>query len=1155
MRDYDEKVCGMEQAPRRPRTAAEAVRAPRVASRPGEGKLGPRRGRPGLLGLLMVLLLAALLAPRPARAAWQNFQAQDGLASSWVFAMLEAQDGVLWFGTAQGISRFDGVHWTTYRDPLPQGKAVKSVCQGNGDDLWFGTEQDGAVRFDGTNWTSYTHTGGPLPGAQVQVIIKDHTGDIWFGTDNGLARYRFKDNSWTSYRSELVNQDARGLAEDSGGNLWVGTPFGVSRLDSSRTVWTPFRENDGLVSDSILVVVADPTGRVWFGTDLGVSVYRNGTWTTYNDLSGLGHGTVKAIVPDGTGGAWFGGDFGFSRFDGRVWRRATTTDQEPLPVVSAMYRDSSGNLWLATPTSGLYRFDGADWQNFLSDLWKTNAGSCPYLSSSPLRPNVFLGSNCVRGMLEDHRGEIWLTTFDGGASRLDARGQWKTYPNLDVPLSDSLTVVAEDREGALWFGSSDQGVFQLASDRRTLNSYSTSSSAPFTLPSDCVSALLGDADGSMWVGTKAGLVHITRTGISHYLERTTRTAGAQIDGIIEDQAGRHWIRTSRGLYSIDRDDPQPSRWGVQDGLPAEVVNTFLAAESGDVWFGTPGGLAVLHPDSSWEQFHDLSEPGDDEVKVLLETRAGDIWVGTENGAARITGSEVVGRYTKEQLGSNSVRSIMEDASGTIWLGLFEGVVRFNGRNWKKYESVGLVSSQITYMLAERSGRLWFGARSGGVTEHDPDRAAPHTIILTRPEVLTSSRSATFVYSSDDAGADTEYRQSFDGGPVSEWSSGAFSFKISELLDGTHTLRVWSRDWVGNVDPTPAGYTFEVAATPPAAVISAPVFGQAVRGVVGVQGTATGRRLKSLRLIAWPSAAPAGENPDTLSQSSAVVEDTLRVQWDTRVLREGNYNLQVEATDSLGLVGTARVTVTVDNAPPYFEVTAPARVGALDGGEVFTTFSEVHLYFPPRAFAADAVVNVQPSADPPSAGNEFRPLSAGWDIGWDSGDLAKPATLDMGFADTAAVADPGTRAIYIQEGNGPWTRLGGTLSGEGRLSATFERPGRYAVFAAGAPTGVDTSPAPLTLTPRAFSPDGAFAAREVAISFKLAQAGPATVRIFNPAGRLVREVLGGASLGPGVNVVRWDGRDSDGRVVDGGLYLVRVEAKDLAQVKTVMVVRK
>ena len=286
-------------------------------------------------------------------------------------------------------------------------------------------------------------------------------------------------------------------------------------------------------------------------------------------------------------------------------------------------------------------------------------------------------------------------------------------------------------------------------------------------------------------------------------------------------------------------------------------------------------------------------------------------------------------------------------------------------------------------------------------------------------------------------------------------------------------------------------------------------------------------------------------------------------WNTKVVPDGDYELRVSVTDTLGLTGSALVRVVVDNEAPWADETSPARVSAATGGDVYTTDGDVHLYFPPRCFATEAVVSVnelsEDSVPDTLPGGASRVL-AGYEISWGDVVLDKPAALEIAYSTEAgreALTPPAPRilAIYASGADSTWSRLGGTIDGRGKLiSCAIPGPGRYAIFAE--PGGI-SGPATLSdlaVVPRAFSPRGAFASDDAAISFTLGRPGPVTVKIYNRAGRLVREVASGQPMNAGANLVRWDGRDSEANQVEDGLYLVVVEALGKTQTKTVAIVR-
>ena len=812
----------------------------------------------------------------------------------------------------------------------------------------------------------------------------------------------------------------------------------------------------------------------------------------------------------------------------------------------AMHEDRSGNLWIATAASGLYRSDGVGWRDYFA-LDEACATRAPQSVSF----SCVLSSNLITGMLLDHHADLWFATDDGGAARYDHAGNWSTFRRgPGMPIGDSLGTVFEDRRGDLWFGSRGRGVARFDSARAGWLAFTRAEG----LSSDTVRCAFQDRHGDLWLGTA--------TGVSRWDGTTWRTAltgpgagdGIRVEAIVEDAGGRLWFRTSDGLYGLDAARAAWTRVTYADGLADDAVTALAVDATGQVQVGTPRGLSSFDG-SGWTTLASFGAPRDSAVQALLLDHAGRLWVGLGMGVAFRDGDGWT-HFGWRTFPSVPVLHLFEDDLHTIWAAADGGLARFNGDSWRVYDhNDGLVADAVSGFLQDETGSLWFSSVNSGLTEHQPDRTAPQTVLVSVPVPLSISRDADLVFGAGyGESADLEFSESLDDGGDSPWSA-LVSLSRKGLADGEHVFSVRARDWSRNVDPTPARVAWEVDATPPNAILSAPVFGQPVRGVLEVRGSATDPRFLSYRVDARPVGATRWSIP--IDSSTVAVGDTLLARWDTRTADEGDYDLRLAVLDTLGLMGLAQVTVIVDNAAPWADVTTPARVSALSGGDVYTTHQEIHLYFPPRAFREDAVVSVTPADPPPATAlpPSAAAVTAGYGIAWSVEPLAKTATLEFALPDSVVLQANATPAIYMGHGDEGWTRLGGTFDAARRVVSTpVTAPGRYAiVLDAGGGSGTGGIAA-LELTPRVFSPSGGFAGTSAAISFTLARPASTTVTVFNRAGRRVRRVMSDRPLGAGANLVRWDGRNDDGGVVEDGMYLVAIEALGEVRKLPVAVVR-
>jgi hypothetical protein len=287
-----------------------------------------------------------------------------------------------------------------------------------------------------------------------------------------------------------------------------------------------------------------------------------------------------------------------------------------------------------------------------------------------------------------------------------------------------------------------------------------------------------------------------------------------------------------------------------------------------------------------------------------------------------------------------------------------------------------------------------------------------------------------------------------------------------------------------------------------------------------------------------------------------VTDGVLSRQATIPLPDGDYELRLSVQDTLGLTGAAQVQFIIDNVAPWAATTTPALVSALDGGDVFTTNREAHVYIPPRGLARDAVVHldpVDPAAVPAHLPDGAVRVAPGYAVGAEGVPLEKTAALDFALPGTAA--PPGTRfAIYVAGEGGAWRRLGGTSDASGRIATPFSAAGEFAIFAAPDAASVPAGAIAISLTPRVLDSRGASANSTVQIGFVLERAGTVRVSVYNRAGRRVRVILSGQELGPGSNLVSWNGQDEDHHPVEPGLYLVTVEALGETSTRTLGVVR-
>jgi ligand-binding sensor domain-containing protein len=208
---------------------------------------------------------------------------------------LALQDGHLWLGTQGGALDYNLVDQTFTKYTISNsgliGNFVRSVGSDDKGNIWFGTD-NGISRFDGNRWTRYTTANG-LVSNDIYALSLDSSGNVWAGSwGGGVSQY--DGSKWTNYNTDsgLASNYIYSLCIDSSGNRWFGTDAGISKFDGTK--WTTFNVTNGLASNVVSAIAVDDKGNLWLGTNAGVSVFDGVKWTNYNSKKGLADDKVHA---------------------------------------------------------------------------------------------------------------------------------------------------------------------------------------------------------------------------------------------------------------------------------------------------------------------------------------------------------------------------------------------------------------------------------------------------------------------------------------------------------------------------------------------------------------------------------------------------------------------------------------------------------------------------------------------------------------------------------------------------------------------------------------------------------------------------------------------------------------------------------------------
>lgn len=673
--------------------------------------------------LLLACALAQAAAPRPTLR-FEHLSVAEGMAQETVLSVLQDRDGFMWFGTQNGLSRFDGYRFVNYRAMAGKPRALSN------------------------NW--------------VRVLHLDRHGRLWLGTDGGLNLYDPVTQSFTLFtpgetaRRGNGNRHINAIVGDGQDGLWIGTNDGLQYFDTVLrrfTTWHHARGDErSLSDDNVNALALDASGRLWVGTgggldSLGPERDRPGGGFEHHasDLGPRGN-PVHALMIDAEQRLWIGRLGGLERRalrgpDAGKVRRFGPRDGVGPWWITALYRDDAGEIWVGTHDDGLLRWRGRE------DTFDSHRHAVTDRHS--------LGDNQVSALYRDRLGTFWAGTWYAGVSRVDlgSGGFARIVRRDEAPdtLADNKARALLADGDRIWVGTGTAlNHVDPATGRTTV--YRHEPDNPNSIIDVPAAALARDRSGKLWIGS--------RTGLTSFDPGTRRFARMTLPGdadannvraMLAGEDGYLWISTRGGLHRLDpatrriesyRHDPARS-----SSLADDIVRPILQDRRGRMWVGTFDGLDLMDRASGrFRHFrhdpYDASSLSHDEVHHLFEDSRGDIWVGTAVGLNRMVtaadGSVSFVRYTTQHgLLDDAVAAILEDDDGRLWISTNGGISCFDpasGR-WRSYTAADGITEGAFFdssALKTADGTLYFGGFNG-ITAFDPrairdNRVAPRPVI-------------------------------------------------------------------------------------------------------------------------------------------------------------------------------------------------------------------------------------------------------------------------------------------------------------------------------------------------------------------------------------------------------------------------------------------
>lgn len=617
---------------------------------------------------------------------------------------------------------------------------VTSIHQDELGFLWFGT-QEGLNRFDGRNFRVYRHDPDDpdsLSSSSIEAIAGDAEGRIWLGTDDGglnILDPRTGDIAvlrHDSSKPRSLSHD-RVLDIDFGpdGSAWLGTGAGLDRVRMNGAVPEPAGAGatSALNGKAVTSVLVGREGRVWAGTrESGLYAVRDGEVLHYGagappvrrlagdrvtDLALGEHGTVFVTTLDG--------GLDRIRVDGapRVSRTGNAPDL-PDNSLTAIRVEAEGTLLVGSGDGYLYRI--------APDL--RLIGQHRYSADNP----DSIARGAIRDIYVDRTGVLWVGSYTGGVSKSKTlsgkvtHGVLGAHDGRHLPDRVVRAFWVDDEPRQLWVGTNG-GLARAKPGAERYEVFRHESGNPRSLSNDTVYAVLRRGNGQLWVGTRDGLNRFVPDAreFERYLVSDGRgLPDNRVRDLAEDAEGRLWVGTEGGLARYDdegdRFEVYRSSPDDPDGLSSNEVTTLSVDEEGFIWVGTNiAGLNRLDPETGTFRHYAAGPDGLSHHSVWDARRVGDtVWVGTFSGGLNridLESGEVT-RYMEDRgLANNVVYRVVPDGLDRLWLSTNAGISVLepdSGRFLNYNPRDGLQNFEYNSNAAFRDsdGRIYFGGVDG-----------------------------------------------------------------------------------------------------------------------------------------------------------------------------------------------------------------------------------------------------------------------------------------------------------------------------------------------------------------------------------------------------------------------------------------------------------
>jgi signal transduction histidine kinase/DNA-binding response OmpR family regulator len=635
----------------------------------------------------------------------------DGLSQNSVFAITQDADGFMWLGTRNGLNKYDGASFTTYRQGI--GQAIDLVS----DDI-------------------------------RELYFDEHRELIWIGTSEGLSSYHPIQEQFKQYPfSDTENKASpyiSSICSDHNQRVWIGSSLGLHYIDQDRLYTVSVVGLKGNVS----TLVEDHFRRFWIGTTKGLYLL-----TTSSDrleaipVPNFEEIHITTLHEDQTGAIWIGtqntGVFRYTDDDNIAHWSHQEDDPTSLShnTIRAIKEDQNGTIYMGTLV-GLNRFQSSTQQ--LEPLQLKNT----------YEAQQALSNNSIHSLFCDDKNGLWIGTYYGGVSYYNkSLMQFQTYRHIPTQSSINFNVISsflEDAKGNYWIGTEGGGLNYWNTEKDTYISYEYSPMDTRSISGNNVKTILPDKNG-LWIGTYQNGLNFTthpENGFEHFQhdpDNKYSISNNNVYSLLKTTDTTLWVATyGGGLNKMNTRTEEFEHFLAQvtdtSTISSNYCRVLFQDQTDRIWIGTDAGLNVLNDEATRSTF--TSYLTDFSIYSIEQTEERYLWLGTAaHGLVRfdIATQQHEFIFDLKEWKGTTVYGILVENETALWLSTSQGLFKYDSINEALYafgNADGLENLEYNFNAYYQSddGQFFFGS-TNGFTTFQPERIQIDT--TTYPLVFTS----------------------------------------------------------------------------------------------------------------------------------------------------------------------------------------------------------------------------------------------------------------------------------------------------------------------------------------------------------------------------------------------------------------------------------